>query len=108
MIPVNDDELVSLSQAARMLPITRGKSVSPSTLWRWSKHGIRGVRLETLVRGGTAMTTRTAIQVFFERLTTLRSNPQTSPSEDHSTSRNHAAGVAIEALRSKFGVRVDS
>jgi hypothetical protein len=58
-----------LSQEARDLPRLRGgKSVSPSTIWRWSRFGIRGVKLETIKIGGTTCTSAAALRRFFARL----------------------------------------
>ena len=66
------EELVSFREAARLLPRTRnGRSVHVTTLHRWSSHGLRGQRLETLKVGGSTVTSREALQRFFDRLTAL-------------------------------------
>lgn len=39
-----------------------------STCWRWWRHGIRGVKLETVVIGGRRYTSREALQRFFQEL----------------------------------------
>ncbi len=67
-------ELLSLAQAARILPrLRRGKPIHPTTLWRWSTVGLRGVRLIVVQVGGTKCTTRTLLDEFFhgvgERIT---------------------------------------
>ena len=46
-----NEERVSVSEFARKL------GVSPSTVWRWSRRGVRGVVLETFVVGGRRFTT---------------------------------------------------
>jgi len=43
-----------------------------STLWRWYRRGVRGVRLETVVVGGRRFTSRAAIERFIERTTVAR------------------------------------
>lgn len=43
-----------------------------STLWRWTRHGVRGVRLETMLVGGLLFTSREAIQRFLSRLAEVR------------------------------------
>ena len=54
------DEPLTLSEAARLLP---GKP-HPSTLWRWRRKGVRGVKLRTLSVGGRPWVTRAAIADF--------------------------------------------
>lgn len=67
-----DEPLVSLGQATK-LPVMprRRKNKKPniSTVWRWWKTGIKGIRLETIVCGGVRCTSEAAIRRFFERLT---------------------------------------
>jgi len=69
MIDVLNEQTLSLSTAARELPGVTGRGVSVSTIWRWSLRGIHGVRLETILVGGIRMTSREALQRFFERTT---------------------------------------
>ncbi|MCC7389830.1 MAG: DUF1580 domain-containing protein [Phycisphaerales bacterium] len=64
-----DDELLTLAQAATLIPSRRvGRSTAASTLFRWARHGLRGVRLEVIQLGGTKYTTRSALERFFARL----------------------------------------
>lgn len=59
------DELLTLPQAAALFPRRRaGSKVSTTTLWRWYKHGSRGVLLEVARVGGSVYTTRDAIREF--------------------------------------------
>lgn len=68
-IDIRSEELFTLSELARQLPRRRGRRpVSPSTLYRWWRRGLRGVHLEVLQVGGTACSSREAMQRFFERL----------------------------------------
>jgi len=60
------EELMKLAEAGRNCP---GGTVSPPTIYRWTKRGISGVRLETLSRGGVTMTSTEALQRFFEAVT---------------------------------------
>jgi hypothetical protein len=55
-----DETLVTLAETARIFP---GRPHS-STLWRWYTHGVRGVRLETLVVAGRRFCSREAIERF--------------------------------------------
>ena len=69
MIDAKTEDLLSLADAARVLPRRRGgKRVHVATVYRWSTCGLRGVALETLQVGGTRCTSREALQSFFERL----------------------------------------
>jgi hypothetical protein len=60
-----DEKLLSLGQACRVVP---GK-VNPSTIWRWHRLGVRGVKLETVVLGGRRFTSREAIGRFAQAST---------------------------------------
>ena len=69
MIDLLTEEVVSFTDAARMLPRRRGgKRPHVATLYRWSQSGCRGVRLETIQVGGTRCTSRQAIARFCEQL----------------------------------------
>jgi hypothetical protein len=68
-----DEGALPLAQAARSLPSLRGgRPVDPSTLWRWSAKGLRGVRLEIVRVGGTACTSRAALRRFFAAVEAAR------------------------------------
>jgi hypothetical protein len=63
------EQTIPLAEAARRLPRLRaGRPVSPTTLWRWAAHGLRGVRLEVVRVGGTTCTSVEALRRFFARL----------------------------------------
>jgi hypothetical protein len=75
--PLLHEEIWTLAQAAHRIPSLRsGKSLSPSTIFRWgdkkgkgrkSRSGKR-VYLEIWLLGGTNVTTRQAVARFFDRL----------------------------------------
>jgi hypothetical protein len=82
-----DDELVTLRQAARLLPKRRGgKRAHASTVWRWATAGLRGKRLEVLRVGGIAYTSEAALDRFFRE---LAGNDQA----ERKTRRKRAPGV---------------
>ena len=67
-----DETMVTLTQATKMVPSRRpGKAPEVSTLHRWATRGLRGVRLETIKVGGARMTSREALERFFQALTQL-------------------------------------
>ncbi len=58
-------DLLTLAQAARAFP----EKPHPSTLWRWRRKGIGGVRLRTVRIGGKIYVPREAIDEFVSALT---------------------------------------
>lgn len=68
-IDLEQDELLTLSQACRLLP----SKPSPSTLWRWRRSGVvvngRRIRLTCIRAGGTWLTTREAFADFLQQQT---------------------------------------
>ena len=69
-----DEPLLTLTQAANSLP---GKP-HVSSLWRWCKRGVRGVRLETLVLAGRRYTSPRALEEFASA-TTAAANGEPCP-----------------------------
>jgi len=64
--PLNE-ELLTMSEAARLLPKRRGGSrVAITTLWRWRTRGSKGVHLATVRVGGCVYTSREALTAFIE------------------------------------------
>jgi hypothetical protein len=60
---------LTFSQAARRLRGTRqDRPVNPSTIYRWYAYGVKGVHLETALRGGVRVTSEEALQRFFGKL----------------------------------------
>ena len=60
-----DDELFLLTDAAKLLP----NRPHASTLFRWHRRGVRGVRLETILLAGRRYTTRDALEQFIAATT---------------------------------------
>jgi hypothetical protein len=56
---------LTLSQAARHL------GLHVSTVWRWQLRGVRGVRLETILLGGTRYTSHEALERFTSACTAV-------------------------------------
>lgn len=100
-----DEDLLTLSQAAEMLPRGRdGKKRHLSTLWRWITYGVRGQKLESILIGNVRYTSREAIDRFIARLNAVRPADSTPPAsarklaehEDRSAAfrrQLHAAGI---------------
>jgi len=64
MIDIQNEKLRLLSQSAREIP---GRP-HISTVFRWWRHGVKGVKLETVLVGGRRFTSAEAIQRFIQRL----------------------------------------
>jgi hypothetical protein len=83
------EKMLSMSQAARMLPSLRGgKTPHPNTLIRWAKAGLKSkggriIRLETYRIGGTTCTSLNALRQFFDLLNDVEPvDPPTTPFQD--------------------------
>jgi Protein of unknown function (DUF1580) len=69
MIDSTTETLISLTEAAKTVPRRRrGRKTHLSTIYRWATIGVRGIVLETLQCGGSRVTSREALQRFYERL----------------------------------------
>jgi hypothetical protein len=76
MIDPNAESLISLADAARLLPARRaGKRPHVSCLYRWTVSGCRGVILESIQVGATRCTSREALSRFCEALTYADDRP---------------------------------
>jgi uncharacterized protein DUF1580 len=66
MIDVRNENLLPCSEVARETP---GEPPHASTVRYWRVHGIRGVKLETVMIGGRRYTSKEALQRFFAATT---------------------------------------
>jgi hypothetical protein len=90
MIDVEQEKLVSFSQLAQSLPRRRSnRPVHVSTIHRWRKPGLRGVRLEAIRVGGSWHTTREAFARFCERLTAAETDGDTAAVTTSARRRTH-------------------
>ncbi len=65
MINTEKERLRSFAEVTKILP---GRP-NITTIWRWQKRGVRGVKLETVLSGGRRFTSIEAIHRFQERVT---------------------------------------
>jgi hypothetical protein len=101
-IDIRSEEIFSLTAATR-LPCFRnrraGKPINVSTLWRWATVGVRGIKLDTIMAGGSRSTSLEAIERFFQALTLradTRENPVVPPR--HSSQRRKQIQAAEQRL----------
>ena len=107
-----DENLVSLAEAAALLPRIAGKRIAISTLFRWCSRGLRCVRLEHLRIGRRIFTTRAALQQFFLALAELDDRDETqhrikssSPKRRPPTSPQRRRAIAeAEAVLKEAGI----
>lgn len=100
-------ELLTLPEAARVLPQPRGKPVSACSLFRWYCTGLRGgqVRLRAYRVGRTLYTTREDLDAFLIALADAgpvkrprRKRRVRVPAKRTETQRERAVRLAEEAL----------
>jgi len=63
-----DGDLLTFSEAARILPAVNGRHVHASAVWRWARKGVGGVKLDGRKLGGRFLTTKVALDDFAKRL----------------------------------------
>lgn len=89
-----DETVMKLAEAGRKCP---GGPVSPPTVYRWSKQGIEGVRLETLNIGGVCHTSAEALQRFFEAVTAAKES-QAHTSDGEVADRSERTAQELQEL----------
>ncbi len=92
MICISDEHLVTLAEAARLLP---GRP-HLCTLYRWVARGVGGVKLEAVKVGGRTYTSRESLQRFAEACT----GPHPFMAPHTARERQRAAEQAGKALAS--------
>lgn len=91
-------DFITLAQLARSLPRRDGKRVAPSTVYRWSTRGVRGVVLETWQHGNVLVTTQETFDRFWEQVQRTRKAPP-SHSEHGADVDQRLRKVRIEKAR---------
>ncbi len=104
MISVSHEDLIPLRDAPRHLPSrANGKRLHVSAIYRWAKHGVKGVRLETVCIGGTTYTSAKALQRFADQLTARRSlHAEELPTS--AAARRRADALVAARLESELGM----
>jgi len=82
---------LTLIQAAKQIPRPRGKKpVHPTTIYRWIRYGLHGVRLRALSCGDTLMVTSASLDEFFRKVADAK-NPPTDAEKKERATRNDDA-----------------
>ena len=109
MIDLFNEDIISLSQAAKVMPAVDGKRVHTSTVFRWCKKGVRGVRLEYSRLGRRIVTSREALSRFGAALADADKTPRASSagrseSPTRTPAERRRAMAAAEARLAKRGL----
>jgi hypothetical protein len=101
--PFAEDQ-ITLSQAARRLPkLRRDRPVSPSTLWRWYRHGVKAqdgtiVKLRVWRVGGQMLTSEAALREFIARLSGSQNDVPREPAPPTNRARHDVVEAKLDAL----------
>jgi hypothetical protein len=99
MIHTASETVISLTEAAKILPKRRGgKRPNVCTVYRWTSDGCRGVVLESVQIGGTRCTSREALDRFFAALTAQAGVCPSTPAIRTTTQRQRASERAARHL----------
>jgi len=79
---IRDEPLLTLAEAARLIPPRNGRTVSTVTLWRWCAFGLYGVRLEHVQFGRRVFTSAAAVARFGQAVATARSAARDAARDD--------------------------
>lgn len=82
----------TITQAAQIL------QVHPSTVWRWKLKGVRGIKLKTIVIGGTRYVLEADLNKFLVAL-----NDGDVEHDDDIDSRSAVAAARLDAMGVKGG-----
>src|SRR5262249_55186577 len=97
-VPISlSEEIHSLTHATKLLPARRGgRPTHASCLFRWARHGLRGIKLKPLGCGETLCPSRKALELFSARLAEL-DTPDAAGDEIPSPRRQEIAEASREA-----------
>ncbi len=99
MIDLSTEPVEPFSALARKVPSRTGKNgVHVATVWRWAKNGVHGVKLDSVMVGGTWMSSVPALHRFFAA--TTAASGDSSPSIRTSSQRERAITAAEQELHS--------
>ena len=71
-----NENIKTFTEAARTLPKVNGKRPHASTLWRWARKGLSGVKLETRRIGSRFVTSSEALERFTKSLAEVELAPR--------------------------------
>src|SRR5208282_2487216 len=94
-IDFHAEELLPFTEACNHVPRRRrGTKLHVSTLYRWWKKGIRGVRLEVAVCGSSPATTKEELRRFFDAVAAAKAPSVGRPAPPAKTPRSARKDLA--------------
>ena len=105
-IDIRSEQILSFTAASKLPCFAHrrsGKRINVSTFWRWATTGVRGVKLETLMAGGTRVTSLEAIERFFEAVT-AQAEPQPAPQPPRLTRQRQMQIARAERRLAEAGI----
>lgn len=97
-IDSTQEHLITLPEAADLIPRRKGKKVHIGTLYRWTTTGYRGVILESVQVGRTRCTSREALDRFFHACARRTHVPPNTAARRSPSQRDAAARQAEHVL----------
>ncbi len=97
MIDVTTENLITLAEAAKLVPGRHGRGVHVASVYRWAMTGCRGTKLETVAVGGARLTSREAVARFAARCSGHPEIPPPRPKQERERAA-HRAGRELAAL----------
>lgn len=94
MVNLLSEQLLSLSDAAKLVPVRRGgRKAHVSCIYRWTTTGCKGIVLESIQCGGTRCTSKEALARFFCSLSgnLPQANTETAASRERARDSRFAA-----------------
>ena len=91
MIDTTTHDLITLTEATKHLPRFNGKRIAVSTIWRWCRHGCRGISLPYVRLGRRMLTSREAVDHFSHRLAEIDADVVKGPEWSKPQSRTQMA-----------------
>lgn len=89
MIDFATEQVIRLNEAAAILSVRYG------TIHRWAKYGCKGKKLESAFLGGTAYTSREAIQRFSGQAVPATEHPVVSKGHEEAMRRLARRGIGV-------------
>ena len=102
-IDLSRERPITFNEAGKFLPDAARPSMS--TWWRWWRHGVRGIHLETVLIGGRRYTSEAAVRRFAAALTATTDAPEpTSTLELNDKALNQAEMQRVEMQLDAAGI----
>jgi len=99
-------DLIELKEVANIYMRMTGGKRKPSlaAVYRWTKKGLRGVRLRVEVIGGKTFTSEQHLREFDRELTAKRNGPSGTSSATTDVQKTSAHNRAVERLRRRSSI----